>query len=187
MQNLSSHSYRGGRPPPRAEVMRWVDTVISEDGHWVWDTSAPDRRFNRHGHAIWLVETRRFCPRVWLVVARLLLDGFRGPFPRGSSFRSRCGFAGCVNPDHWEHVLRAPSVKFMPFGEYWVIAHPRTGKMYERNVPIIVHAGDAVTHVVNASPDPAKSYRTLCGREVYPISLVVHPSNALVTCKEGCT
>lgn len=188
MHNLSSHGYNRLAPlPAAADLLRWVDGCDQAALHWEWDVSSPERFFNRHGEAVFAAKTVEYLPRGLFIVARLFLDAFRGPFPPRSSFRSGCGFLGCVNPHHWEYVLRPLTVRLEPADGGWRPVQIRTGKPFARNVPLIVHAGDATTHVIVAVPGAAQSYRTLCGLEVYPTNLVVHPTNALVTCKGGCT
>jgi hypothetical protein len=186
LARLSSH-HRNADRPPRDLVLKHVVTSPDPAQHWEWDTTAPERRFNRHGHAIWSVKTTEWRPRQIYVVARLLLDDFHGPFPPRASFESRCGLASCVNPGHWRQVLMLPPVRLQPQHDGWIPVVARTGKAVNKNTPLIVHAGDATTHVLIAGPNVAKSYRTVCGLEVYPTNIVVHPRDALVTCKGGCT
>lgn len=187
MEKLGSHHHRGGHRPPRSQVLEYVETSANPDQHWEWVSNERDRRFDQHGQAIWSVKTVAWLPRQAFYIARLLLDDFRGPFPPRSSFTCRCGLSGCVNPTHWGQVLRLPSVRLQSRPDGWLAVHVRSGKPLDRNTPIIVHSGDATTHVLIASPGVATTFRTLCGLEVYPANMVVHPRDAPVTCKKGCS
>jgi hypothetical protein len=188
MKNLSSHTCkRHFIHLSRSEILKWVEVSTNPLQHWEWNTSAPERRFNRYGQAIWVVKILKYLPRQQLVVARLLLDDFRGPFPHRTMFRCQCEFAGCVNPYHWEPIARPAAVRLARVEFGWVPVHARTGKPLTRNVPLVVTAADATTHVVLAGTTPTTRYQALCGLEVYPINMIVHHANTQVTCKGGCT
>lgn len=186
LTRLATHARNDAPRPAMKDVLRHVETSTNPNHHWEWDANAEDRLFNRYGQAIWRLKTVAWLPRLTFVVARLLLDGFRGPVLPGTSFTSRCGIQGCVCPDHWERVLAAPRVRLQPRLNGWVAIVSRTGNLVTMNTSLVVKI-DGDTHVISAGPDLVTSYRTTCGLMVYPTSLVVYPSNTVVTCAKGCT
>ena len=186
MKKLGAHQHRGGPRPSFVTVLKHVETSTNPDNHWEWEVDGADRRFDRNGQAVLHAKTLAWLPKQIFYVARLLLDHIRGPFPPRSSFMCRCGFPGCVNPGHWTHVLPPVTVRLQPQLMGWIPVHVRTGKPIAQNTPLIVHAGDAITHVLIASPVVASTFRTLCGLDVYTANIVVHPRGDLVTCKKGC-
>jgi hypothetical protein len=186
LARLSSHQRLGVSRPAKNEILRFVEDSASAIHHWQWDADGQARKFNRQGHAVLLAKTVTWLPRHAFVVARLLLDDFRGPYPPRSSFESTCGVAACVNPFHWERILPPISVRLQPSLSGWIAVRARTGRPVSGRVPLIVRGGDAATHIVSAGPEAVFHYETLCGLRVYPTNLVVHPSDTVVTCKRGC-
>lgn len=188
---LRSHGARRARAvfPSRDEVMRWV--LVDASGHWFWKASEQGekhRRIDHNGQAIWSWRSPKdkySSSRVIYVVARLLLQHDRGPFPARTSFRSLCGLAQCVNPAHWEPLARPTLYHLLQHAEGWLVHRVRTTLPISTEVIVQVRVRDVV-HVARLPAEHFNSVSTLCGAQVYPADVVIQPTGSIVTCKAGC-
>lgn len=181
-------SFQNEVQPTAQEVLRWV--IQDPTGHWFWKPSreGPDRRrFASNGQPIWSwrPNTRPYRQRGIFVVARVLLQRLRGPFPPQVSFFSGCGLVQCVNPFHWNFVPRPAVFALLESADGWRLHRQRTGHPIVRPQLVRVRVRGAV-HVAQLPSDFFLTVTTLCGQQVYPADVVVMPTGSLVTCRGGC-
>lgn len=175
--------------PSRDAVMRWIR--LDESGHWFWSPTTagePHRRFNLAGQAIWSWRPRRgrVLPfRGIFVVARLLLVYDRGPFPPRPRFVLRCGLPQCVNPAHWDPVLRPPLYHLLESSLGWRTHLIRTARPVNQALLLPTSVAGTV-HIVQFPAGHVRQLFTTCGLVVYPANAVIQATGSFVTCKGGC-
>lgn len=173
--------------PSLKQLLRYV--VKPDDGsdHWLWKTDLNGlkrRRFNEHGQAVlsWRPDAKH--TRGIFVVARLLLHYLRGPYPRRAVFDLRCGFSGCVNPDHWMWRQPPPTYRLVPTEGGWRVAQLRDNALVKRSLLLSVRGPDSVVHFLASTAVPVERLHAVCGRLIDPDMSVVLSTGFIPTCLE---
>jgi len=176
--------------PPMALLLRYIVKDEDTSGHWLWSVDLEakfPRRLSEYGHAVisWAPNTN--VKRGIFVVARLLIEHHKGPFPERSSFTLKCGHPGCVNPDHWTWVEPVPRYRFDP-AEYggWRVVERRTGRPVEKRLLLAVRDQHGVSHAVPVLPVLTSRFVAMCEAVIVPDVSTVLATNAVITCKGGC-
>lgn len=116
------------------------------------------------------------------MVARILVETRRGPFPVRTKFLSNCGLPQCVNPDHWTPQLPPLLWRVAVFAGVARLVDIATGALAPDGLVTRVYDRDRV-HVAAVSP---RGLLPMCGAALDPTRLSVVYPDVEVTCVGGC-
>ena len=194
MSHLLAHVKRiPGVLPDLEYLMKHVLVDEINGNHWFFNENRQNHRFNLQGQPVvrWRVKAKASTmgrTQGEYLVARALIEHRAGEPLLGVIFHSVCGLSQCVNPDHWERVVRPCRWRMHVSSEHdWGLVSVQDGARAKRDVLVNLRFDDTI-HVASIAPITRRGIDVLlhamCGMQLDPLFAVA--TNDVPTCR-GCS